>query len=63
MNAQQQLHLDYFLERRAHWRTLRDDETACRLLAARDADEKYPIRTEEEMDEILTVLYPDEVRR
>ena len=35
MNESQRAHIDYFLERAEHWRGLKRDETAARMLAAR----------------------------
>jgi hypothetical protein len=44
------------LERLAHWKSVREQESMCRMLAARDADEKYPLRSEEEAREVFTYL-------
>jgi hypothetical protein len=46
MNERQQAHVDFYLERLHYWKTLKDYPTA-RMLAARDADEAHPPRTEE----------------
>jgi hypothetical protein len=56
MNDRQQAHIDYFLERIEHWRELKRDETVARMLAARDADEAHPLRTEEEGSEVFDYL-------
>lgn len=48
MNERQQSHIDYYLERLEYWRTHRPNQSTARLLAARDADEAHPLRTEEE---------------
>jgi len=56
MNVRQQSHIDYFLERVEHWKGLGRDYWAARMLAARDADHKYPLRSEEEGSELLDYL-------
>lgn len=56
MNERQQAHLDYFLERVEYWRRLKPDETMARMLAARDADDAHPLRSEEEDSEVFDHL-------
>jgi hypothetical protein len=56
MNEQQQAHINYFLERVVYWRDLKRDETTGRMLAARDADDAYPLRSEEEGSEVFDYL-------
>ncbi len=56
MNERQQAHIDYFLERFGYWATKKDDPWHARLLAARDADNTYPLRTEEEGTEVFDYL-------
>ena len=56
LNERQRGHADYYLERLAHWKSVREQVSMCRMLAARDADEKYPLRSEEEAREVLTYL-------
>lgn len=56
MNERQQAHIDYFLERIAHWKAKNRDETTARMLAARDADHAHPMRNEEEATEAFDYL-------
>jgi hypothetical protein len=56
MNERQQAHIDYFLERVEHWKGLKRDYWAARMLAARDADLTHPLRTEEEGTEVFHYL-------
>ncbi len=56
MNERQQSHIDHYLERLAHWRALKPSASTPRLLAARDADEAHPLRTEEEATEVVEHL-------
>ena len=56
MNERQQAHITYFLERFEHWRGLRREYWAARMLAVRDADHKYPLRSEEEGAEVFDYL-------
>ena len=48
MNERQQAHITYFLGRVEYWKVLGREYWAARMLAARDADHKYPLRSEEE---------------
>lgn len=56
MNERQQAHINYFLERYRNYRRLHRDIWVSRLLAAQNADEKYPLRTEEEAKEVVDYL-------
>ena len=56
MNERQQAHVDYFLERFEYWRGLGRDYWAARMLAARDADHRHPLRSEEEGAEVFDYL-------
>lgn len=56
MNERQQAHIDYFLERLKYWEARKDEYWHARLLAARDADNTYPLRTEEEGTEVFEYL-------
>ena len=56
MNKRQQAHVNYYLERLDYWETHKRTGTTSRLLAARDADEKHPLRTEEEATDVVEHL-------
>jgi hypothetical protein len=56
MNERQQAHINYFLARFEHWQGLRRDYWTARMLAARDADHKHPLRNEEEGTEVFEYL-------
>ena len=56
MNERQQAHVDFYLQRLDYWRTHRPNNSTARLLAARDADEAHPLRTEEEATEVVDHL-------
>jgi hypothetical protein len=56
VNERQQAHIDFYLERLEYWRTHRPNNSTARLLAARDADEAHPLRTEEEATEVIEHL-------
>lgn len=56
MNDRQQSHINYFLERIEYWRERKRDKTVVRMLAARDADHAFPLRTEEEGSEVFEYL-------
>ena len=56
MNERQRAHIDYFLERIEHWKGLKRDYWAARMLAARDADHFHPLRSEEEGSEVFDFL-------
>jgi hypothetical protein len=57
MNERQQAHIDYYLERLAYWKGRRPAYSTTRLLAARDADETHPLRTEEAATEVVEYLW------
>jgi hypothetical protein len=57
MNERQQAHIDYYLRRLAYWRERKPASTTARLLAARDADEAHPLRSEEEATEVVEYLW------
>jgi len=56
MNERQQSHIDFYLERLEYWHAHRPHQSTARLLAARDADEAHPLRTEEEAAEVVEHL-------
>ena len=56
MNERQQAHIDFYLQRLEHWRSRKPGTTTARLLAARDADEAHPLRSEEEATEVVEHL-------
>jgi hypothetical protein len=56
MNERQQAHIDYYLERVEYWHAHKPNQSTARLLAARDADEAHPLRTEEEATEVVAHL-------
>ena len=56
MNERQQAHIDFYLERLDYWKRHRPASSTARLLAARDADEAHPLRTEEEAAEVFEHL-------
>jgi hypothetical protein len=57
VNDRQQAHIDYYLRRLTHWRERKPATTTARLLAARDADEAHPLRSEEEATEVVEHLW------
>lgn len=56
MNERQQSHIDFYLQRLECWKGRRPASSTVRLLAARDADEAHPLRTEEEATEVVDYL-------
>jgi hypothetical protein len=56
MNERQQAHVDFYLERLDYWKARKHDGTTAGMLAARDADEAHPLRTEEEAAEVVEYL-------
>ena len=56
MNERQQTHIDYYLRRLEYWRGRMSAASTPRLLAARDANEAHPLRTEEEAAEVVEYL-------
>jgi hypothetical protein len=57
MNERQRSHIDYYLQRLAYWKDRKPASSTARLLAARDADEAHPLRTEEEATEVVEYLW------
>jgi hypothetical protein len=57
MNERQQSHIAFYLERLGYWKQRRPTGSTARLLAARDADEAHPLRTEEEATEVVEYLW------
>lgn len=57
MNERQQAHIDFYLERLDYWKGLQPQFSTARLLAARDADEAHPLRTEGEATEVVEHLW------
>ena len=57
MNERQRAHIDFYLERLGYWKGRRPQGSTARLLAARDADEAHPLRTEEEATEVVEHLW------
>ena len=56
MNERQQAFVAFYLERLAYRRSHPPHHSTARLLAARDADEAHPLRTEEECPEVFDHL-------
>jgi hypothetical protein len=56
MNERQQSHIDYYLRRLEYWQGRMPAASTPRLLAARDADEAHPLRSEEEAAEVVAYL-------
>ena len=57
MNERQQSHINFYLQRLEYWRRRKPAYSTARLLAARDADEAHPLRTEEEATEVVEYLW------
>lgn len=57
MNERQQAHIEFYFERLEYWLTRKPASSPARLLAARDADEAHPLRTEEEAAEVIEYLW------
>jgi len=57
MNERQQAHIDFYLQRLEYWKGRKPSVSNARLLAARDADEEHPLRTEEEATEVIEYLW------
>ena len=57
MNERQQAHVDYYLERLEYWQGRKPHGSTPRLMAARDADEAHPLRSEEEATEVVEYLW------
>jgi hypothetical protein len=60
MNERQQSHIDYYLRRLEYWRGRKPNGSTARLLAAKDADEAHPLRSEEEAAEVVDYLWRPE---
>jgi hypothetical protein len=56
VNQRQQSHIDYYLQRLEYWKSRKPTYSTARLLAARDAEEAHPLRTEEEAKEVVEYL-------
>jgi hypothetical protein len=56
MNERQQAHIAHYLRQLAYWQERKSSVSTPRLLAARDADEAHPLRTEEEAAEVVEHL-------
>lgn len=57
MNDRQQAHIDFYLRRLEYWQGRKPTGSTARLLAARDADEAHPLRSEEEATEVVEYLW------
>ena len=57
MNERQQAHSDFYLERLEYWQRRKPSGSTPRLMAARDADEAQPLRSEEEATEVVEYLW------
>ena len=57
MNERQQAHINFYLERLEYWRAHKPHGSTAKLLAARDADEAHPLRSEEEATEVVEYLW------
>jgi hypothetical protein len=57
MNERQMAHIDFYLERLDYWMRLKPQYSTARMLAARDADEAHPLRSESEAKEVVEHLW------
>lgn len=57
MNERQQAHINFYLERLTYWRGRKPAYSSARLLAAKDADDAHPLRTEEEAAQVVEYLW------
>jgi len=57
MNERRQSHIDFYLQRLEYWKDGKPASSTARLLAARDADEAHPLRTEEEATQVVEYLW------
>ena len=57
MNERQRAHIDHYLQRLEYWKDRRPAHSTARLLAAHDADDAQPLRTEEEATEVVGYLW------
>jgi hypothetical protein len=60
MNERQLAHIAHYLQRLAFWQARKPSQSTPRMLAARDADEAHPLRTEEEAAEVIEHLRQQE---
>jgi hypothetical protein len=56
MNERQQAHIDFYLERLKYWQGRKPHGSTARLMAAGDADEAHPLRSEQEATEVVEYL-------
>ena len=56
MNERRQAHVVFYFKRLDYWKGRKPAYSTARLLAARDADEAHPLRTEEEAAEVVEYL-------
>ena len=56
MNERQQSHIDFYLERLEYWKARSPSGSTPRLMAARDADEAHPLRSEAEATVVVEYL-------
>jgi hypothetical protein len=57
MTERQQAHINFYLQRLEYWKGRKPAYSTARLLAARDADEAHPLRSEEEATEVVEHLW------
>jgi hypothetical protein len=56
MNERQQAHIEHYLRRLEYWKARKPTQSTAQMLAARDADEEHPLRSEEECQEVVEYL-------
>jgi hypothetical protein len=56
VNERQQANIDYYLKRQEYLRAVRLTYSTARMLAATDADEAHPLRTNEETAKVFEYL-------
>ncbi|MDQ3918777.1 MAG: hypothetical protein M3348_09900 [Acidobacteriota bacterium] len=56
MNERRQSQIDYYFQRLEYWQEGKPHGSTPRLMAARDADEAHPLRSEEEATEVVEYL-------
>ena len=57
MSERQQSRIDFYLQCLEYWKSRKPASSTARLLAARDAAEAHPLRTEEEGTEVAEYLW------
>ncbi len=62
INERQKAHVKYFLKRLSYWGSVKGGSWTVRRLAARDADERHPLRAEEKANAVLCYLSNPEAR-